>query len=515
MKKNFIAALILCMTASTIVAQQIPLSSSTYFMRLLNNPALTGYNGGTNAYGYFRDQWTGLPGHPITMGGMGEISLWKERSNIGFHVYNDVTSIISNVGAQVYYAQKIALAKDHHLSIGLSLGLLNTHIDYNNAIATDVNDPNVLSANKSGIGFDMNAGIAYQWKKLTIGFSVPHIVQTNVVLSDQLKKSNYDALRHYMVNVSYEFSFKKETWNIEPSILFKKGSVAQLYQFDGNVMANYKRFLYLGLGYRQDYGMSFTGAVRISRCVTLGYTYEYPIMSSVTYGNTKGTHEVIFGINFERWIKNADKLKRRVDTLDQRVTKVEKVDTVLAQKMDSLEAANKALAKDAEDAKQAQKAQGDKINDLQTRVDSLESQIKDYNKRIASGKTPGNFSSVDKNNIKEGDLIKLDQVYFETNSSYLKQESFPQLDKLVDVLKASPDMKIRVLGHTDYTASDLYNMWLSERRAKRVVDYLTSKGVPAANISSAGFGKRSPIADNNTEEGRALNRRVEIDVIKK
>ena len=517
MKKKFITALFLCAAATSLVAQQIPLSSSTYFMRLLNNPALTGYNGSTNVYAYYRNQWTGLPGHPITMGGMGEISLWKERSNIGFHVYNDVTSIISNVGAQIYYAQKIKLAKDHHLSVGLSLGLLNTHIDFNNAIANDQNDPNLLTANKSGVGFDMNAGIAYQWKKLTIGFAVPHIAQTNVVLADQTKSSTYAALRHYIVHASYEFSFKQEKWNLEPSILFKKGSVAKLYQFDANIMANYKRFLYLGIGYRQDYGLAFTGAVRIARCVTIGYTYEYPVASATTYGNTKGTHEVIFGINFDRWIKHAEKIALRVDTLEQRVDKVEKVDTAIEKKLDSLDQENKQLAKDAEAAKAAQKAEEEKVNALTTRVDSLESQVNDYKKRITS-QPVNNFSSLtdkDKGNIKQGDIIKLDQVYFETNSSYLKKESFTQLDKLADVLKASPDMQIKVLGHTDYIASDTYNMWLSERRAKHVEDYLVSKGVAASRITAVGYGKRSPVADNTTEEGRALNRRVEIDVTKK
>ena len=562
MKKKLIAAIISCIVASTLIAQQIPLSSSTYFMRLTYNPALTGYNGSTNAYGYYRNQWTGMPGHPITMGGMGEISLWKDQSNIGFHVYNDVTSIISNVGAQLYYAQKIQLAKDHHLSVGVSIGILNTHVDYNNAVYNDVNDPNVFTVNKAGLGFDMNAGIAYQWKKLTIGFAVPHIAQTNVVLADQVKGSNYNALRHYVAHASYEFSFKQEKWNLEPSILFKKGS-SKPFQIEGNVMANYNRFIYLGVGYRQDYGMSFTGAVRIARCVTLGYTYEYPIMSSVTFGNTKGTHEIIMGINFDKWIKNPElkKLKKRVDTMQQhmdslqlRVQKAEENDSAMAKRIDSLEQTDMRLDKEAEEAKQAQKVQEEKVNTLSAQVDTLEGQVENYKKRVkgkpvsnlsdiiekekekgksgsnkgnkTNGGTQGNggvdgksksggTSSTEDDVIKEGDIIKLDKVYFERNSSYLKKESYSQLDKLAEMINASPNMHIKVIGHTDYVASEMYNMWLSERRAKRVADYLVSKGVPEANITSVGFGMKSPVADNATDEGRALNRRVEIDITKK
>ncbi len=521
MKNKLIAALVACMVASSVTAQQIPLSSSTYFMRMLNNPALTGYNGSTNAYGYFRDQWTGLPGHPLTMGGMGEVSLWKEQSNIGFNVYNDVTSIISNVSAQVYYAQKIKLAKNHSLSIGLSGGILNTHVDYNNAVANDPNDINLLTNTRSGIGFDMNVGIAYQWKKkLTIGFSVPHVVQTNVVLSEQTKSGSFEALRHYMAQISYEFSFKNEKWNLEPSIMFRKGSVSKLYQLEGNVMANYKRFLYLGVGYRQDYGMSFTGAVRIAQCVTLGYTYEYPLAmakNSVTYGNTQGTHEVILGINFDKWIKKAEKNDKRLDKVEQKVEEVAKTDTVIQARMDSIQQVADTLAKQVEEVKQVNQQQEQKIQKLEVKVDSLEGEMDDYRKRIANIK-PSSFSDLseeEKARIKAGDVIKLDKVYFETNSSYVKQESYVQLDKLAALLKASPEMRVRVLGHTDFIASDTYNMWLSERRARHVADYLIKKGIPASRIEAKGYGKRAPIADNNTEEGRALNRRVEIDVLKK
>ena len=107
MIKNFITAIIFFAAASSVTAQQIPLNSSTYFMRMLNNPALTAYNGSTNLYAYYRNQWTGMPGHPVTMGGVGEISLWGDKCGVGVAVSNDVTSIISNTSAQIYYAQKI------------------------------------------------------------------------------------------------------------------------------------------------------------------------------------------------------------------------------------------------------------------------------------------------------------------------------------------------------------------------------------------------------------------------
>ena len=76
MKKKLItAALMICFGISAW-AQQMPLYSQLYFMRMLYNPALTAYNGSTNVYLFDREQWTAMPGHPSTRGGMGELSLW-------------------------------------------------------------------------------------------------------------------------------------------------------------------------------------------------------------------------------------------------------------------------------------------------------------------------------------------------------------------------------------------------------------------------------------------------------
>ena len=68
-------------------------------------------------------------------------------------------------------------------------------------------------------------------------------------------------------------------------------------------------------------------------------------------------------------------------------------------------------------------------------------------------------------------------------------------------------------GHTDSTGSDAYNQGLSERRARSVADYLSSHGVQSARIGTRGFGETQPVASNETEEGRAANRRVEIKIV--
>ncbi len=532
MKKKLLAATWLICICSSLWAQQMPLYSQLYFMRMLYNPALTAYNGSSNVYLFDREQWVSLPGHPSTRGGMGEISLWGDRSGVGIHVYDDVTSVINTVNAQLYYAQKIKLATDHHLSLGVSFGLMQTRIDYSNLVANDVTDPNLLGATKGGLAFDMNVGLAYQWKKLTVGFSVEHAANSDVRIADQLKNTQYDMQRHYIGAASYEISIEHETWNIEPSIMLKKGSGTPI-QVDANVMANWKRFLYLGIGYRLDYGISVMAAVRVARCVTLGYAYEYSTVTHVSYGSVGATHEVIVGINFDRWLKNSELKKQqlRLDSLEMTVNQMKHTDTALSNRIDSLEDNQKKLTAETDQNKQDlqeyKKSQENKIQDMNVRMDTFEKQLKEY-KDITAKNPVGSFADMatkSKNKvanatgslgaINQDDIYRMDKVFFEKNSSYLKTESFVQLNQLLEIMKANPNMKIKVMGHTDYVASDNYNMWLSGRRAKRVADYLIDHGIPASNVSSIGFGKRLPVADNSTEEGRAKNRRVEIQILKK
>lgn len=93
--------------------------------------------------------------------------------------------------------------------------------------------------------------------------------------------------------------------------------------------------------------------------------------------------------------------------------------------------------------------------------------------------------------------------------------SFKELYKLLKLLRANPNMVIEIRGHTDNQGEPAYNMHLSHERAKAVVDYLKNGGINPSRTTFRGFGDTIPIADNNSLEGRQLNRRVEFYVIKK
>ena len=105
-------------------------------------------------------------------------------------------------------------------------------------------------------------------------------------------------------------------------------------------------------------------------------------------------------------------------------------------------------------------------------------------------------------------------VLFDFDSAEIKSEAYPMLDEASDILKKNPDLKVQIDGHTDNTGPAAYNMTLSERRANVVMEYFISKGVDAKRLTTKGFWFTKPAASNETEEGRAKNRRVELTPVR-
>jgi outer membrane protein OmpA-like peptidoglycan-associated protein/tetratricopeptide (TPR) repeat protein len=111
--------------------------------------------------------------------------------------------------------------------------------------------------------------------------------------------------------------------------------------------------------------------------------------------------------------------------------------------------------------------------------------------------------------------IVLKNIFFDFNKYDVKTESGVELDIVVQLMNENPTLKIQIGGHTDNIGNAADNLKLSENRAKAVINYLASKGVDPKRLTYKGFGSTQPIAENKTEEGRALNRRTELKVMSK
>ena len=127
------------------------------------------------------------------------------------------------------------------------------------------------------------------------------------------------------------------------------------------------------------------------------------------------------------------------------------------------------------------------------------------------------FNSVTKDvelkNIKVGSNITLRNVFFDSGKWEVKDDSFPELARLVLLLNDVPNLKIEISGHTDNVGAKSFNELLSQRRADAVVDYLVENGVGIERLSAIGYGQNNPVDSNDTAESRASNRRTEFEII--
>lgn len=117
--------------------------------------------------------------------------------------------------------------------------------------------------------------------------------------------------------------------------------------------------------------------------------------------------------------------------------------------------------------------------------------------------------------IEIGSKVRLNEVYFDTDKSDLRPESFPELDLVVEFMRENPTLVIEIQGHTDDRGSDEHNMTLSDDRANAVMSYLVQKGVSEGRMSAKGYGETKPEVPNNSDANRQVNRRVQFIIIAK
>ena len=116
--------------------------------------------------------------------------------------------------------------------------------------------------------------------------------------------------------------------------------------------------------------------------------------------------------------------------------------------------------------------------------------------------------------IEIGQVVRLNNVFFDFDKWNLRPESYIELDRVVQLLIENPTIEIEMSAHTDSHGTDTYNYTLSDNRARSVMEYILSKGISANRIVSQGYGETKPVVPNDTDENRQLNRRVEFKILK-
>jgi type IX secretion system PorP/SprF family membrane protein len=291
MKRASLSSLMLFISIFVIKAQQDPQFSQNRLNQLAVNPGYAGSSNVINVSLLNRYQWVGFPGAPVTtvFNADATMHLIGNNDGLGITIMNDVLGYEKNVSVGLMYCWRTQVGEGK-LGSGVSLGLMNknirpdwTSVDGNELV--NLSDPAIPKQEVNGIVADIGAGLFYQHRDYFLALSAKHINQPS--FSYELD-GKYSMLRHYYFMGGYNLRMSNEMFELLPTFFLKTD--ATTYQVDLNMIVQYDKRLWGGLGYRLDDAVILTMGAELRNGIKFGYAYD--ISTSALSRYNSGSHEV-------------------------------------------------------------------------------------------------------------------------------------------------------------------------------------------------------------------------------
>lgn len=441
-------------------AQQFPIHTNYLFNDLLYNPATTGWNTYVDSKASIRKQWTGLQGAPTTLLFSTEAGFSRSPFSAGGYILSDATGALRRTGLTGTGAYELDLQRNGTLRIGLAAGIYRLQM-VNDIKVQDVNDNTLIQAQSGRWLPDISVGLFYNRDRFYAGLSVPQFLQTKADFVSNGIESVYRLERSYCLVGGYRYA-ATDRIEVEPTLLVR---YAQPGMFQAEVMARAtldNKFWVGGL-YRTSDAAAVLAGVHINDQLEIAYGYD--ITLSPLRNHSSGSHEFMIGYKFTR-PEGEDQEK-----------------SPLAKKTDpsKMDCDGDGLTDDVD---KCPCTKGPAENDGCPIVEKEQQKTLDF-------------------------AIK--NLEFEWDKAIIEDTSKPYLDNLATLLMEKSDWKLYIAGHTDNSGTEEYNFKLSKERAFAVRDYLKKRGIDPDRIRVEYFGEYMPIDTNDTPEGRARNRRVEME----
>lgn len=293
MKKYlFICLSLLALTPT--YAQQDPMFSQYLYNMLALNPAYAGSRDMLSSTLFYRNQWTGFEGAPVTVNASVHAPFKNTNGAWGVNVFNDRIGIQNQNLINFNYAYRITGSKGN-LSLGLSGGMYQFSYDYSTMQLDQQNDP-LFQGNETYRLFNAGFGAYYQTSKMALGFSVPHIFNREIISQSSFKAVNPNS--HVFMTGSYLIPLSND-YRFKPSVMVKYVKNAPV-QADFNATVIYKNTLYLGVSYRTFQELSVMAQYQLNKNWWFGYAYDVPF--GVVGDVSRGSHELFLGfeISFDK-----------------------------------------------------------------------------------------------------------------------------------------------------------------------------------------------------------------------
>ncbi len=296
MLKRLILIAIIC---SSICCENIHAQISPSFTQFFLNPyrinaSYAGIEGRPVIYLAHRQQWVGIEGAPVTTTFSIHTPL-RMGLNLGADFYHDTRSILRTSAFLFTAGYTVSFSQKDFLRFGLSGGLGFRNIDLSQV--DNPSDPALLNAIDNNLYINGNFGISFQTGYFTIGLSLPNLFEPNLNNTTTFENGTIAPLNEIIANASYRFYFGLDDYAFEPHVVYRYSNVLP-HQFEAVGVFHLKNVVWIGGSFRQDYGVSALGGVKIKNKMLIGYSYGLGIQSLPGIG--KSTHEFNLSLQLGR-----------------------------------------------------------------------------------------------------------------------------------------------------------------------------------------------------------------------
>lgn len=316
---NKLLLLCICLCWGSLYGQQVPFYNHYLINPFVYNPASTGASDYVNASFVRNQRYSSFGSTAVNNYLTVEGPIAKGNMGLGLIVAHQNQGIQQQLMSSLNYSYKLKINDQQNIRFGISAGVLDNRIDYNQINAQEINDPYLTGLRPTAPVFDMNVGLLYNWKDLRIGISVPQIIGGKVKYAREKSRGYYQLERHYMMSLEYDFHVNGK-FVIRPNAVLRYMPNVP-FQYDVTAMAIYNNMIWASATYKSDYAVQFNAGVRVLDFLRVGYSYELLIGSLKTY-NTGMNHEIFLGFSFkgkrEKEIQIVEKEVRVVDDLAAR-----------------------------------------------------------------------------------------------------------------------------------------------------------------------------------------------------
>ena len=274
-----------------IKAQQYPILDEYRINPGILAPSFTGTASLFQVYLTQRNEWTGIPGAPVT-GAVNIEGIPVKNMGLGTNILINKAGIVRYFSVSLNYAYHLQIAKNHFLHFGVSPNLYQNSIDLSNLIVANQNDPLLNGSGKTTETFiNFGASLMYSFKTLNVCVAFPYLFNNRSLYRDT-QYSNYLTMgTNFLLYLNYTLAFSND-WGMQFDVLYRNMQYTP-WLIDAGVMVKYMDSYWLGLLYRKGNVIVVNAGLSIANSFVLAYNYEFS--GSAMMGKSGGTHEITLG----------------------------------------------------------------------------------------------------------------------------------------------------------------------------------------------------------------------------